>query len=281
MNPEVAATTLTASDTRFFGHPRGVATLFFTEMWERFSYYGMRAFLIYYLVTPEEHGGMGMLDATGGIILGCYTASVYLMSVPGGWIADRFLGLRRAVLIGGILIMSGHVVLAIPIKESLYLGLLLIVLGTGLLKPNVSAIVGQLYAANDKRRDSGYSIYYMGINLGAFIAPLVCGYLGQQINWHLGFGAAGVGMTMGVIQYLLGSGKLGSAGVAPGQDPSSSGAARDRRTAITWSLIGIALALVIGVGGYTGALPITATQVSIVVAISVAGPGTNPGSAPL
>jgi POT family proton-dependent oligopeptide transporter len=254
-NPEAPARD---GDRAFFGHPRGLATLFFTEMWERFSYYGMRAFLIYYLVTPTEAGGMGMLDATGGIILGCYTASVYLMSVPGGWIADRFLGLRRAVLIGGILIMSGHLVLALPVRDALYLGLFLIVLGTGLLKPNISAMVGQLYDANDKRRDSGYSIYYMGINLGAFGAPLLCGWLAQSAtfrgflgdvgispnaSWHVAFGMAALGMFFGLVQYALGTRHLNEAGAHPTPPKSAAEASRNNKI-----LIGI----IVGIAGFVG-----------------------------
>jgi POT family proton-dependent oligopeptide transporter len=251
-----------SSDRAFFGHPRGLSTLFFTEMWERFSYYGMRALLLLYMTAPVTAGGLGFDTAQGGAVYGLYTSMVYMACLPGGWVADRLIGPRRAVLYGGILIASGHFSMAVPSLATFYLGLFLIVIGTGLLKGNVSVIVGQLYTPEDRRRDAGFSIFYMGINLGAFIAPLVCGYLGQQVNWHLGFGAAGVGMTIGVIQYLFGSAKLGSAGIAPGQDQSSTGAARDRRTAITWSLIGIALALIIGIGGYTGTLPITPTQIS-------------------
>ena len=165
-------------------------------MWERFSYYGMRALL------HPLHDGAGRRAAAsastrgaGGAIYGLYTSMVYMMSLPGGWIADRLIGQRRAVLYGGILIASGHFSMAVPSLATFYLGLLLIVFGTGLLKGNVSVIVGQLYAPEDKRRDAGFSIFYMGINLGAFIAPLVCGYLGQSVNWHIGFAAAGVGMA--------------------------------------------------------------------------------------
>src|SRR5262249_8669965 len=144
-----------------------------------------------------------------------YTGSVWLLSLPGGWIADNVLGTRNAVLVGGIIIALGHFSMALPTLWSFYLGLILIVLGTGLLKPNVSAIVGSLYSPTDRRRDAGFSIFYMGINLGAFIAPLVCSYLGEKINWHLGFGAAGVGMTLGVIQYVAGQGRLAHVGHPP------------------------------------------------------------------
>ena len=193
-----------ASDKEWFGQPRGLATLFFTEMWERFSYYGMRALLILYMVGSVQQPGLGFGEKRAATIYGLYTTLVYLMGVPGGFIADRFLGHYRAVLIGGIIIALGHFCMAVPGLPFFYSGLGLIILGTGLLKPNVSTIVGTLYAKDDIRRDAGFSIFYMGINLGAFIAPLITGYLGQKINWHFGFAAAGVGMTLGLIQYVAG-----------------------------------------------------------------------------
>jgi POT family proton-dependent oligopeptide transporter len=195
------------------GHPKGLSTLFFTEFWERFSYYGMRAILLLFMVAPVSAGGLGFATPTATAMYGLYTGSVYFTTIPGGWIADRLLGLRRAVMIGGILIACGHYCLAIHALPTFFVGLVLIVLGTGLLKANISSIVGQLYGQDDPRRDAGFSIFYMGINLGAFVSPLVCGYLGQQIGWHWGFGAAGVGMTFGVTQYLLGQRRLGSAGI--------------------------------------------------------------------
>src|SRR5439155_9223309 len=194
------------------GHPRGLTTLFFTEMWERFSYYGMRAILILFMVAPAAKGGMGLSTELAAAIYGLYTGSVYFTAIPGGWIADRLLGLRRAVLVGGILIALGHYCLAVNVRPLFYAGLVLIVLGTGLLKANISSIVGQLYAKDDPRRDSGFSIFYMGINLGAFFSPILCGYLGQEIGWHWGFGAAGVGMTFGLVQYVRGQDRLGQAG---------------------------------------------------------------------
>jgi POT family proton-dependent oligopeptide transporter len=200
----VSSQTPGGSGATFFGHPRGLATLFFTEMWERFSYYGMRAILILFMTASAQNGGLGFEVGKAGIIYGLYTAFVYLMSIPGGWMADRFLGQRRAVLYGGLLIMAGQFSLAVRSLPSFYAGLLLLVVGTGLLKPNVSTMVGQLYAAGDTRRDSAFSIFYMGINLGAFISPLICGYVGQRINWNLAFGIAGIGMALGLTQYLLG-----------------------------------------------------------------------------
>lgn len=204
------------SDKTFFGHPRGLATLFFTEMWERFSYYGMRALLLLFMVASVEKGGMGLDDKTGGAIYGLYTMFVYLLALPGGWLADNFLGLRKAIFYGGCLITLGHFCLALPYTETFFLGLLFIVIGTGLLKPNISSMVGELYGPEDQvRRDNGFSIFYMGINIGALISPLICGYLGQKINWHYGFAAAGIGMLLGLIQYKLTEGKLGAAGATP------------------------------------------------------------------
>ena len=201
-----------APDAQWFGHPRGLSTLFFTEMWERFSYYGMRSLLVLFMTNLVVSGGFGMTDVTATAIYGLYTFSVYAVALPGGWIADRLIGQRRAVFIGGVIIAAGHFTLAIPTIATFYLGLTLIVLGTGLLKPNVSAIVADLYPEGGARRDAGFSIFYMGINVGALAGPLICGYLGENINWHLGFSAAGIGMVLGLIQYVWGGRYLGEAG---------------------------------------------------------------------
>jgi POT family proton-dependent oligopeptide transporter len=179
-------------------------TLFFTEMWERFSYYGMRALLILYMVGSTQKPGLGFSTAKSAQIYGLYTMLVYLMGIPGGFLADRWLGHRRAVFVGGVIIACGHFSMAFPSLATFYIGLLLIIIGTGLLKPNVSTIVGTLYTRDDPRRDAAFSIFYMGINLGAFISPLICGWLGQKINWHAGFAAAGFGMVIGLIQYSFG-----------------------------------------------------------------------------
>ncbi len=184
---------------QFFGHPRGLSTLFFTEMWERFSYYGMRGFLILYMTKA-----LGFTDQHAGLAYGNYVSSVWLTPIIGGFIADRWLGQYRSVLIGGIIIALGHFTLAFHPLPFLYVGLTLIVLGTGLLKPNISTIVGSLYEPGDERRDAGFSIFYMGINLGAFLGPLIAGKLAQGVDWHLGFACAGVGMVFGLIQYVLG-----------------------------------------------------------------------------
>ena len=247
-------------DHAFFGHPRGLSTLFFTEMWERFSYYGMRALLILFMTAPLTEGGLGFDTAVAGAIYGLYTSMVYMTTLPGGWIADRLIGQRRAVLYGGILIASGHFSMAFPSLVTFYLGLFLIVIGTGLLKGNISVLVGQLYAEGDRRRDAGFSIYYMGINLGAFIAPLVCGYLGQRVDWHYGFAAAGIGMALGLVQYLFGSTYLGSAGLHPAGSPAVRSAAR--RTALVWGGVLVVVVVVLAVGMYTGAVPLTASQIA-------------------
>ncbi len=204
----------------FFGHPRGLATLFFTEMWERFGFYGMRAILILFMTATVEQGGLGFDVGKAGVIYGIYMAMVYLMSVPGGWAADRIFGQRRAVLIGGILITLGQFSLGAHRLPFFYLGLVLLVLGTGLLKPCVSTMVGQLYPPGDHRRDSGFSIFYMGINLGGFLSPLIVGYIGQRINWNLGFAVAGLGMMLGLAQFTMGGKYLGSAGLRPEGAPS-------------------------------------------------------------
>ncbi|HWO19509.1 MAG TPA: oligopeptide:H+ symporter [Kofleriaceae bacterium] len=232
-----------AHERTFFGHPIGLSTLFFTEMWERFSYYGMRAFLVLYMVGKAEEGGRGMSDGSAGVVMALYTSSVYLLSLPGGWIADRFLSQRRAVIYGGIGIMLGNLLLALPVGGLFYPGLGVIAIGTGLLKPNISTIVGQLYDAEDPRRDAGYTIYYMGINIGALVAPLACGFLAQsdtfrgilrdqgidpRLCWHFAFGAATIGMAAGLIQYVLGWARLGNAGIAPTIPADPKRATRDR-----------------------------------------------------
>src|SRR4051794_27574206 len=202
-----------AEDHAFFGHPRGLATLFFTEMWERFSYYGMRAFLMLYMVAPAAAGGLGFADADAASIYGTYTGSVWGAAILGGIVADRFLGQYNSVLIGGIIIALGHFALAFKALPFFYTGLALIVVGTGLLKPNASTLVGSLYEQGDARRDAGFSIFYMGINLGALFGPLIAGYLAQRVDWHLGFACAGVGMTAGLIQYVVGRKHLAGATV--------------------------------------------------------------------
>lgn len=207
-----------AMDRGFFGHPRGLSTLFFTEMWERFSYYGMRAILTLYMTKALAEGGLAFDEKYAALIYATYVSSVWYLPLVGGWLADKVFGARRAVLIGAIVIACGHYSMAINTHANFFAGLILIACGTGLLKPNISAMVGQLYLARDQRRDAGFSIFYMGINLGAFLSPIIVGFLAQaewsrhfissmgfdpNSAWHWGFGAAGVGMTLGIIQYLL------------------------------------------------------------------------------
>jgi POT family proton-dependent oligopeptide transporter len=230
-------------------HPRGIYTLYFTEMWERMSYYGMRALLILYMTTELVRGGLGMDEATAGAIYGLYTCAVYLAALPGGWIADRLIGPQRAVLYGGCVIALGHFTLAIPDRRAFSAGLLLVVLGTGLLKPNASALVGQLYPEGGARRDAGFTLFYMGVNLGAFIGPLICGFLGERLNWHYGFAAAGVGMVLGIIQYLLTRRHLGVAGCQSATSNQTS-----RRD---WVILGMSLAAILIVA----ALALTGTLV--------------------
>ncbi len=203
----------------FFGHPRGLATLFFTEMWERLSYYGMRALLVLFMTAPlvAANAGLGFGEGKASAIYGLYTSMVYLVALPGGWVADKLWGQRRAVFIGAIIIAAGHFTMAAPLvglpgAPTFYLGLVLIIIGTGLLKPNVSTLVGALYPEGGARRDAGFSIYYMGINLGAILGPFVCGTLGERVNWHWGFSAAGFGMLFGIIQYKLGDRHFGELG---------------------------------------------------------------------
>jgi POT family proton-dependent oligopeptide transporter len=232
----------------FFGHPKGLGTLFFTEMWERFSYYGMRALLVLFMTAPIAAGGLGFNVAKAGAIYGLYTSFVYLLALPGGWVADRIIGQRKAVLYGGIIIAAGHFSMAIESMASFYAGLMLIVVGTGLLKPNVSTMVGELYpgtgAEASARRDAGFSIFYMGINLGAFIAPLVTGFLGEKIDWHLGFAAAGVGMVIGLIQYVIGGKHLGEAGLYP-DDAEPEAVSRQKRYLYVFGTAAVTLVILL------------------------------------
>lgn len=195
-----------SNQKEIFGHPVGLFVLFFTEMWERFSYYGMRAILVLYLVanTTDVNGGLGWTNGEALALYGWYTMLVYVASIPGGWIADKFLGQKKAVLYGGILLVAGHSILAVEEMWAFYTGLSLIVAGVGLLKPNISTMVGGLYQQGDIRRDKGFTIFYIGINVGAFLAALIVGYVGEVHGWHYGFGLAGIGMALGLVQYLAG-----------------------------------------------------------------------------
>lgn len=264
----------TPSDRSFFGHPRGLMTLFFTEFWERWSFYGMRALLVLFMTTTvmktaeSDGGGLGLSKEHATAIYHIYGSLIYLMSLPGGWIADRILGPRRSVFWGGVIIFVGHVVLAIPGVTSFFAGLGIVILGTGLLKPNVSTIVGQLYSKEDSRRDAAYSIFYMGINLGSFAAQNVCPWLAQSKTvrgwlagagvdpahaWQLGFGAAAVGMLCGVIQYARGGRHMGQAGLRASTHDDPVAYAQAMKT------FGRAVIAILVLGGIFAALVLTKT----------------------
>lgn len=250
----------------FFGHPKGLFTLFFTEFWERFSYYGMRAILVYYMYYELSQGGLGLDQTVALSIMSIYGSLVYMSGIIGGWLADRVFGTSKAVFYGGILIMMGHIALAIPGSLSLFfVSMVLIVLGTGLLKPNVSSVVGEIYAENDDRRDAGFSIFYMGINLGAFLAPLIVGTVGMKINFHLGFSIAAVGMFLGLVVFIATKKKnLGLAGtVAP--NPLSPD--EKSKTFITFAVGAAAIAALVYFGLQFGFL----TFDSFIAAVGVLG----------
>jgi len=277
-----------ASKKQFFGHPRGLATLFFTEMWERFSYYGMRALLILFMTADivKHNGGLGFDVGKAAAIYGLYTSGVYLLTLAGGWVADNLWGQRRAVFIGGCIIAAGHFSMAgpligLPSLPSFYGGLILIVLGTGLLKPNVSTMVGDLYpepteeekAKGEKsdwgaRRDAGFSVFYMGINLGAILGPTICSYLGEGINFHWGFSAAGFGMLLGLIQYRLGAKYLGSAGLLKTDDSPKE---LSRKSKKFYTVLGISAAIIITFVflATNGILPISLTGFAEVLGYAI------------
>ncbi len=269
-------------DRAFFGHPAGLSTLFFTEMWERFSFYGMRAFLVFYMVSPASKGGLEMTATTSGIIYALFLSSVYMLSLPGGFIADRFLGQRRAVIVGGLGILIGNALLALPTSAGFYPGLMVICLGTGLLKPNVSTIVGQLYKADDGRRDAGFTIYYMGINIGATISPIVCGFLAQSETfrdflkgygldpnqcWHFAFAVSTIGMGAGLVQYMLGKRRLRGAGEHPTIPADPVAAARGVQT--LYMILGALALVVVGAIG----LAVAGVEVSKAMIANIFGVG--------
>jgi POT family proton-dependent oligopeptide transporter len=233
----------------FFGHPRALATLFFTEMWERFTFYGMRALLVLFLVDAVQNGGFGLDDKTATAIYGLYTAAVFMAALPGGWIADRLLGAQKAVIVGGMLMTVGNLMLVIPGPPALFFcGLVVIIVGVGLLKPNVSTLVAELYPEGGARRDAGFTIFYMGINLGAFIGPLIAGGLARTYGWRVGFLAAAIGIPLGLLQFWLSRHRFGGAGSAPHRNDGGRGVARDWTVVLAVSLVlaGIALAFSTG-----------------------------------
>lgn len=234
----VAETAGSSGEKTIFGHPMGLFPVSVTEMWERMSYYGMRGLLVLFMTAAIAEGGLAIGTATAVAIYGLYTASVYFMGLPGGWIADRLIGSQKAIWYGGIVIMCGHIVLAIPSEQTFYLGLVLVVLGTGLLKPNISAVVGQLYGAEDPRRDSGYALYYMFINIGSLIGYTVCGWLYENQGVHWAFGASAIGMAVGLVIFYFKQGDLKGAGAKPTSPMSDKG----RKT--SWTVITLVLAVI-------------------------------------
>ena len=254
----------------FPGHPRGLPTLFFTEMWERFSYYGMRALLILFMTgsTIESNPGMGFDVVTAGAIYGLYASMVYLLALPGGWVADQLWGQRKAVFVGGCIIAAGHFSMAVPTQFTFFLGLILIVIGTGLLKPNVSSVVADLYPEGGAKRDAGFSIFYMGINVGAFFGPIACGWLGEGYNWHWGFSLAGFGMVLGLIQFRLGYRSLGNAGVLRTDKTREAVAALARRFYAIFGAVVLAVVaygLLVSNGTIAVALPDIAQYLAYVI----------------
>ncbi|GAB3037547.1 peptide MFS transporter [Bowmanella dokdonensis] len=258
--------TTTSSDKgEFFGHPGGLSTLFFTEMWERMSYYGMRALLVLFMTASLQEGGLVITVASATAIYGLYTGAVYFMGLPGGWMADRLIGGQKAVWYGGLIIMTGHIVLAIPSDKTFFIGLILVVLGTGLLKPNIGALVGQLYSSGDQRRDSGYTLYYMGINMGSIIGYFVCGYLQTNMGWHWAFGAAAIGMGLGLIQYRLTLSRLSGIGDGPAE-PMTPRNTRSAWMAILAFMIGLVIVTAMVM---TGAIVIDPVAMAQYVAIGI------------
>lgn len=267
------------NDTAFFGQPRGLSTLFFTEMWERFSYYGMRAILLFYMYYAVSKGGLGINQTTAASIMSIYGSLVYLSSVIGGWLSDRVWGSRKTVFIGGVLIMFGHIALSLPFGiAALYVSIALIVIGTGLLKPNVSEMVGGLYSEDDRRRDSGFSMFVFGINLGAAVAPWAVPWAANgfglnlfhgEMNFHAGFSLAAIGMFFGLVQYVIGGRKYLSKDSLYPDDPIDKD---DLRPIITWTCVGVvALVIVLGLLAAVGQLNIT-NIITIITVIAIALP---------
>lgn len=266
----------TSDTSGFGGHPRGLPTLFLTEMWERFSYYGLRPLLVLFMSAALLDGGFGFERSQASAIVGIYGACVYLASLPGGWIADRLLGLRRAILYGAICISAGHISIGLSAfaggKITFFLGLILIVAGTGLLKPNISAIVGDLYPEGGARRDAGFSIFYMGINLGSFLGQLVTGFLGETVGWHWGFGAAGVGMLIGLTVFVTRSKTtLGDLGTEPTKHPDPTIQASQEMRVKLVTGIGAAILALVFVLAATGVITVDAQVVGKYMAYILVG----------
>jgi proton-dependent oligopeptide transporter, POT family len=244
----------TARAKTLFGQPRGLATLFFTEMWERFTYYGMRAVLILFMVAAVSKGGLGIDDKTASAVYGMYVGGTYLFGLLGGWLADRLLGAQRAVMVGATLIIAGDILLAFGNTQLFFLGLLIITIGVGLLKPNASTMVAALYPEGGARRDAGFSVFYMGINLGGFIGPLLVAWVAAAYGWRWGFGLPALGMAIGLIQFLWTRHYLGAAGV--------SAADNNKPGSVLAALVLLAALALIVVLGLTGVLQLNAVKLA-------------------
>jgi len=250
-------------------HPKGLRTLFFTEMWERMSYYGMRGILVLFMTASILEGGLQIDNVSASAIYGIYSACVYLVALLGGWLADRHIGQQKAILYGGMIIMLGHFLLAFTNLQTFYLGLIFVVLGTGLLKPNISAIVGGLYENDLNKKESGFTIFYMSINIGSVLGFFICGYLGENVGWHYGFGAAGIGMAFGLIQFILTKSNLGSIGLKPSIELSNEVKKKELRVFNIFMLI-FFLIILLGLLGYVSFDPIPIANILTVIILFIA-----------
>ncbi len=249
-------------------HPKGLFTLFFTEMWERMSYYGMRGILVLFMTASIIDGGLEIDPVSASAIYGIYSACVYLVALVGGWLADRHIGQQKAILYGGFIIMLGHFLLAFTDLQTFYLGLVFVVLGTGLLKPNISAIVGGLYENDKEKKESGFTIFYMAINIGSVLGFFICGFLGENIGWHYGFGAAGIGMAFGLVQFILTKKNLGDIGLRPSVEINYQKKRREIRIFSTFFLIFI-LFLVLFLFGFLKFNPIPIANVLTIIILMI------------
>ena len=253
----------------FNQHPKGLYTLFFTEMWERMSYYGMRGILVLFMTASILDGGLQFDNVSASAIYGIYSACVYLVSLLGGWLADRHIGQQKAILYGGMIIMLGHFLLAFTNLQTFYLGLIFVVLGTGLLKPNISAIVGGLYENDLNKKESGFTIFYMAINIGSVLGFFICGFLGENVGWHYGFGAAGIGMAFGLIQFILTKSNLGSIGLKPSIELNNEAKKKELRIFNSFMLI-FFLIIFLGLFGYVSFDPIPIANILTLVILLIA-----------
>tara|TARA_B100001540_G_C15812965_1_gene645589 strand:+ start:71 stop:1531 length:1461 start_codon:yes stop_codon:yes gene_type:complete len=252
-----------------FNHPKGLKTLFFTEMWERMSYYGMRGILVLFMTAAIVDGGLEINAVSASAIYGIYSSSVYLVALLGGWIADRYIGQQSSILYGGFIIMVGHFMLAFPSSETFYLGLIFVVLGTGLLKPNISAIVGGLYPNDSAKKEAGFTIFYMSINIGSILGFFICGYLGENIGWHYGFGAAGIGMALGLIQFVMTKKSLGDVGIKPSINLNNRTRKKEVRILMLISLL-LLFFILMGVMGNWSFDPVPIANMLTIFIISIA-----------